>query len=87
VISDVEMPVLDGPAMIYRMFVEDLGRENIPVILISGAPGLPKVVAALGTPYSLAKPFSVSALSNVLDRALAEARPPHPASNAAVVEA
>src|SRR4051812_16241545 len=57
VISDLEMPVLDGRAMIYRMFVENLGRENVPVILMSASPNLHQVARAAGTPYVLAKPF------------------------------
>ena len=40
VITDLEMPTLDGQAMIYRMFVENLGRENVPVILMSASPRL-----------------------------------------------
>jgi DNA-binding NtrC family response regulator len=79
VISDVEMPVLDGPAMVYRMFVENLGRENIPVIVISASERLREIAAALGTPYFIGKPFGIPTLIDVLNRALNEATPPHPA--------
>jgi len=78
VITDVEMPVLDGPAMIMRMFVEDLGRENIPVILVSGGVRVDKIAKTVGTPYFLEKPFSPAELIDVVDRALAEAIPPRP---------
>ena len=78
VISDVEMPVLDGPAMIYRMFVENLGRENIPTIMVSGSPCLVEIAAAIGTPYFLSKPFGEETLFSTVDRALAEAQPPRP---------
>ena len=54
--------MLDGPAMVYRLFVEDLGRENIPVILVSGHPNLPRIATAIGTPYFLAKPFEMDRL-------------------------
>jgi DNA-binding NtrC family response regulator len=80
VISDIEMPVLDGPAMIYRMFVENLGRENIPTIMVSGSPSLPDVAAAIGTPYFIPKPFGVETLVSTVDRALVEAKPPRPPS-------
>jgi len=78
VISDVEMPALDGLALVYRMFVENLGRENIPVILMSGCSRLPQVAEAAGTPYAIAKPFTVQALEVLMDRALTEGIPPRP---------
>jgi DNA-binding NtrC family response regulator len=80
VVTDVEMPVLDGRAMVYRMFVENCGRENIPVILVSGTPDLRDIAAALGTPYYLAKPFPLEALNATIDRALTEAIPARPPS-------
>jgi CheY-like chemotaxis protein len=78
VISDLEMPALDGLALIYRMFIENLGRENIPVILMSASPRLQQVAEAAGTPYAIAKPFSVASLEALVTRALAEAIPPRP---------
>ena len=76
VITDVEMPVLDGPAMVYRLFVEDLGRENIPIILVSGHPNLPRIADVIGTPYFLQKPFDLDRLTSLIDRASREAIPP-----------
>jgi DNA-binding NtrC family response regulator len=78
VISDVEMPDLSGPAMIYRMFIENLGRENIPVILISAHPGIADIARAAGTPYRLSKPFQFQALLDLLTRVLAERHFPRP---------
>ena len=78
VLTDVEMPVLDGCAMVYRMFVENLGRENVPIIVISGAPDLNQIAKALGTPYYLVKPFALEMLTSTIDRALAEAIPARP---------
>ena len=72
VISDVEMPVLDGPTMLSRMFVENMECAKIPFILISGSAELPAIAAAIGTPYFLAKPFSGEALLELLARALDE---------------
>ena len=80
VVTDVEMPVLDGRAIDFRMFVENLGRENIPVILVSGAPDLRDIAAVLGTPYFLSKPFPFEALNATIDRALSEAIPARPPS-------
>jgi DNA-binding response OmpR family regulator len=78
VLTDIEMPVLDGRAMIYRMFVENLGRENVPIVVLSGAPDLCHIAAALGTPYYLTKPFPLDALNATIDRALTEAIPARP---------
>jgi DNA-binding NtrC family response regulator len=78
VISDLEMPALDGQAMIHRMFVENLGRENVPVILMSASPRLHEAAEAAGTPYAIAKPFSIDSLQALVERALTEAIPPRP---------
>jgi DNA-binding NtrC family response regulator len=78
VLTDLEMPVLDGRSMVYRMFVENLGRENVPIIVASGAPNLCEIAKALGTPYYLAKPFAFETLTSTIGRALAEAIPPRP---------
>lgn len=80
VISDVEMPRLGGQAMVLRMFTENLGRENIPLILMSASPTLPGVAAALGTPYFIQKPFEISDLESCIQVALTEAIPPRPAA-------
>ncbi len=78
VLTDIEMPVLDGRAMVFRMFVENLGRENVPIVVTSGAPDLGAIARALGTPYYLAKPFPLDVLTATVDRALAEATPARP---------
>jgi DNA-binding NtrC family response regulator len=80
-ILDVEMPQLTGPGVAYRMFVEDTGLEQIPVVLLSGIVNLHEVAARVGTPYFLGKPFHVDALLRMVKRALAERvapRPQHP---------
>lgn len=78
VIMDVEMPVLDGPGMAYRMLVEDLGKECVPIVIVSGAANLARIARGVGTPYVLAKPFDPDALLAVTALALAERRPPTP---------
>jgi DNA-binding response OmpR family regulator len=80
VLLDVEMPILDGPGMAYEMFVQDVGKEEIPIVLLSGAANLPDVVRQVGTPYSLAKPFGLVALLSLVQRALQERTPPSRAS-------
>src|SRR5262245_1012730 len=59
VVLDIEMPVLTGPDMAYRMFVLDLGLERIPIILSSGAADASTVAEAIGTPYVLDKPYGL----------------------------
>jgi len=78
VLTDLEMPVLDGCAMVYRMFVENLGRENVLIIVASGAPNLCEIAKALGTPYYISKPFAFEKLTSTIERALTEAIPPRP---------
>lgn len=78
IILDVEMPVLDGPGMAYRLLVQDSGREHIPVIVLSGTADLHQVVARIGTPYYMRKPFGLDELKKLLDRALNDRQFPHP---------
>jgi len=78
VLLDVEMPALDGPGMAYRMLVTNLGKEKIPILLLSGVIDLHLVAAKVGTPYFLGKPYAFEALVPMLERALAERTAPHP---------
>jgi CheY-like chemotaxis protein len=78
VLLDIEMPVLDGPGMAFRMLVQDVGREKIPLILLSAVMDLGRVAANVGTPYFLAKPYRLEALLQMLDRALIERCAPTP---------
>jgi len=78
VLLDVEMPVLTGPDMAYRMLLRDCGQENIPILLLSGIVTLPLVAARVGTPYFLAKPYTVDAVLDLMQRALRERTPPSP---------
>jgi CheY-like chemotaxis protein len=78
ILLDVEMPVLNGPAMAYRMFLNDVGQEQIPILLSSGVLDLRSVAEQVGTPYFLGKPFSVEQLLAVVTRALVERTAPRP---------
>jgi DNA-binding response OmpR family regulator len=83
VLLDVEMPVLDGPCMAHCMFLHDTGRENVPILFLSGVPDLHRIAARIGTPYYLPKPFSIDRLLQMLARALHErAAPTYPEESA-----
>jgi CheY-like chemotaxis protein len=77
-ILDVDMPILDGPGMAYRMLVEDCGQELIPIVLVSGTLDLVQVARRVGTQYVLAKPCEPKRLLRMVARALAERTPPCP---------
>lgn len=78
-VVDVEMPVLAGPQMAHSMFLQDLGRERVPLLFLSGVADLDRVAAQVGTPYYLPKPFSLDRLLQLLARALRErAAPTYP---------
>jgi two-component system, NtrC family, nitrogen regulation response regulator NtrX len=76
VLLDVEMPGLDGPGMVHQMRIRDFGLDLIPIILVSGTSGLERVAARVGTPYFLAKPYSLPRLSALIEQALTERRAP-----------
>jgi CheY-like chemotaxis protein len=78
IVLDIEMPVLDGPGMAYRLIVHNAGFDLIPIILLSGANHLVEVARRVGTPYFLPKPCSLESLLNLVDRALTERTPPTP---------
>ncbi len=78
---DVEMPVLDGPSMAYRMLVHDAGRERVPIIVSSGYADIDAVAERIGTPYRIQKPCSLEALRRVVARAATERHPPRPAGS------
>jgi CheY-like chemotaxis protein len=78
VLLDVEMPVVTGPEVAYRLILRNCGDEKIPVVLLSGVLGLAQVAETVGTPYFLGKPYSIDAVSKLVRRALAERTPPRP---------
>lgn len=72
VLLDVEMPVLDGPAMAHAMLIHDLGAERVPIVLLSGIADFDRVVARVGTPYFLPKPYRLAEVLALITRALKE---------------
>ncbi len=78
ILLDIEMPVLNGPAMAYDLMVQDAGKQLIPIIVSSGYADLDAVADRIGTPYRIAKPCSVENLKGLVEQATAERHPPHP---------
>jgi DNA-binding NtrC family response regulator len=78
VLLDIQMPILDGPGMAYRMFIRDLGMEQIPIVLSSGAAYASAIAEEIGTPYRLGKPYGYDELSQIIQRALSERTAPTP---------
>jgi CheY-like chemotaxis protein len=71
VLTDIMMPVMDGPATILALREID---PRIKIIAASGfsATGTAAKSGQLGTKYFLAKPYTTGALLNILQTALAE---------------
>jgi DNA-binding response OmpR family regulator len=78
VLLDVDMPVLDGPGMAYRMFVVNCGREKVPIVLCSAIPRLSDIAARVGTPYYIGKPPDPDKLLSMIARAAEERIAPRP---------
>lgn len=78
VLLDVDMPVLDGPGLAWRMLVHNCGLEKVPVVLLSGVPELAEIARQVGTPYFLGKPYWYEDLVALVDRSLAERTAPTP---------
>jgi CheY-like chemotaxis protein len=78
IVCDVEMPLMDGPALASQAYLRDRGAELIPIVLVSGAANLAVIAQRVGTPYFLAKPFSGEQLLELLARANTERHAPRP---------
>ncbi|MBC7541591.1 MAG: response regulator [Candidatus Sericytochromatia bacterium] len=78
VVLDVEMPELDGPGMAAAMLVHDCGQENIPIVLLSGAPDVDLIAARVGTPYFLEKPVDTDTVLAMVRKAARDRQPPRP---------
>jgi DNA-binding NtrC family response regulator len=78
VISDLEMPVLDGEGLATRMFFEDCGKEDIPILVVSGFPDIENVARRIGTPYFVPKPYGFDEFLGLIERILQERIAPNP---------
>lgn len=78
VITDIEMPILDGPGLIRRMPVQNKALTTVPVILLSGLSELREIARKVGTPYYLSKPYDIDALLRLIKKAMSEKTPPNP---------
>jgi CheY-like chemotaxis protein len=78
ILLDVEMPVVTGPEMSYRMLVQGLVQEDIPLVLMSGGSDLFRIAEQVGTPYYLPKPYDLSALIRVIEWVLGKQQPTWP---------
>jgi len=76
VFLDVDMPLTSGPDVAWRMCVENLGKELIPILFVSANPDLKRIAAAVGTKYFVGKPFDLRHLSALIDQIMAERTPP-----------
>jgi DNA-binding response OmpR family regulator len=76
VFLDIDMPIATGPDVAWRMCVENLGKERIPILFVSANPDLKRIAAAVGTRYFVGKPFDLRHLSALIDQIMAERAPP-----------
>ena len=76
VVLDIEMPVLNGPAMAHQMKLHNVGEQYVPIVLCSAHPQLEAMARKMGTPYWLAKPYEPAALRAMVALALLERRAP-----------
>jgi CheY-like chemotaxis protein len=70
-ILDVQMPTLDGVAMMRRAAAEGLGTGHLVVILMSGRADLAALARQAGTPHILTKPCRIANVLAAVSRALA----------------
>jgi len=70
VLCDVMMPVIDG-ATLCRYIQSDAAYRSIPVVLMSAAPP-PRASGACRYAAFLAKPFTLDAVLDILERVIGE---------------
>jgi DNA-binding response OmpR family regulator len=76
VFLDVDMPVLTGPDVAWRMCIENLGKERVPVLFVSANPDVAAIAARVGTRYFLTKPFDFRVVTVLIERIISERSPP-----------
>ena len=71
--------MLTGPDLACLMVVHNGGLESVPIVLCSGRADLAVIALRVGTPYVVAKPYTLERFLIELTRALAERTAPRPA--------
>jgi two-component system response regulator MprA len=79
ILLDVMLPRLDAVGVAAELKARGVGPDRLPVILLSAGSALGDAQRAVGTPYSLRKPFSLEEILGLIRRALAERTGPAPA--------
>jgi CheY-like chemotaxis protein len=75
VVVDAMMPVLDARGML-SAWMDDPVLKEIPVVLVSAAPGLSELAQQFGVRATLAKPFDLDVLGAIIEQVLAHPEPP-----------
>ncbi|MEM9018244.1 MAG: response regulator [Verrucomicrobiota bacterium] len=76
IVTDVEMPVMDGVAFVEQVRCLDNGFETLPIITASGNPTeeMSREAHLAGTTLFLTKPFDLKALGKSIAKLLRESR-------------
>jgi CheY-like chemotaxis protein len=77
ILMDCQMPVMDGLAATRAIRAAEAGGRHVPIVALTGnaMPGDREACIAAGMNDYLAKPFSLTALRNTLDKWSGGARP------------
>ena len=70
ILLDVMLPRLDAVGLVTELRARGVGPDRVPVILLSAGSQLGDAQRAVGTPYSLRKPFSLEEILALIRRAL-----------------
>jgi CheY-like chemotaxis protein len=72
VITDINMPEMDGLSFLDELRAADSRHKNLPVIVMtaSGLPYIPKIVSKKGATIFLAQPFSSRELTEAVTKCL-----------------
>jgi CheY-like chemotaxis protein len=82
VLMDCQMPVMDGLSAVRAIRAAEPAGKRIPIVALTGnaMPGDREACLAAGMDDYLAKPFSLKALRNILDKWAGGARHTQPAN-------
>jgi CheY-like chemotaxis protein len=69
-VVDVFMPVMDGRALL-AIWMHEPTLQSVPVVLVSAAPGLSDLARQYNVRATLAKPFDLDRLGEIVEQVLA----------------